>query len=238
MTKANYFDVIDATWPAERYVTEGPWRLRQTVGAGSRVSSISAIEPWEDADIDRAVAAARAVQQRPLFLIKPGEDRLDEALAARGYVVEDPSVIYALPIAPLITEPLPYAKAFAMWPRLAIMDDLWDAGGISPARRAVMERAACPKTTVLGRAGDRAAGVAYVGLHGKTAMMHAVEVASAHRRQGVSAWMLRASCHWTAANGGDEISMVTTRANTPANAAYTSQGAQLMGHYHYRRAPE
>ncbi len=52
MTKANYFDVIDATWPAERYVIEEPWRLRQTVGAGSRVSSISAIEPWEVADID------------------------------------------------------------------------------------------------------------------------------------------------------------------------------------------
>jgi len=238
MTKTDYFDVIDTTWPAERYVTEGPWRLRQTKGAGSRVSSISAIEPWAEADIDRAIAAAHAVQQRPLFMIKSGEDHLDEALAARGYTVEDPSVIYALPIAPLITEPLPYAKAFAMWPRVAIMDDLWDNGGIGPARRTIMERATCPKTTVLGRAGDRAAGVAYVGLHGKTAMMHAVEVASAHRRQGVSAWILRAACHWVAANGGDEISMVTTRANAPANAAYTSQGGQLVGHYHYRRAPE
>ena len=238
MSRADYFDIIDATWPAEHYVTEGPWRLRQTQGAGSRVSSISAVDQWNDADIERAVDAARAIQQHPLFMIKSGEDRLDQALASRGYTIEDPSVIYALPIAPLITEPMPYAKAFAMWPRLAIMDDLWDAGGITPARRAVMERATCPKTSLLGRAGDRAAGVAYVGLHGKTAMMHAVEVAREHRRKGVSAWMLRAACHWTAAHGGDEISMVTTRTNAPANAAYASQGGQLVGHYHYRRAPE
>lgn len=238
MSKTDYFDVIDATWPAARCVTEGPWRLRQTDGAGNRVSAISAIAPWEDADIDRAVEAARTAQQRPLFMIKPDDAPLDAALAARGYSVEDPSVIYALPIAPLITEPMPYAKAFALWPRLAIMDDLWNAGGIGPARRAVMERATCPKTTVLGRAGDRAAGVAYVGLHDQTAMIHAVEVAPDHRRKGVSGWMLRAACHWAAAHGADEISMVTTRTNTAANAAYTSQGGQLVGHYHYRRAPE
>lgn len=234
----NYFDVIDATWPAERFVTEGPWRLRQTKGAGSRVSSISVIGPWQDADITRAEAAARRLNQNPLFMVKAGEERLDEALAARGYTIADATVIYAMPVAPLIVEPMPYAKAFAMWPRLAIMEDLWDAGGIGPARRAVMDRASCPKTTVMGRAGDRAAGTAYVGLHGKTAMMHAVEVTSAHRRKGVSAWMLRAACHWTAAQGGNEISMVTTRINTAANAAYTSQGAQLVGHYHYRCAPK
>jgi GNAT superfamily N-acetyltransferase len=234
----DYFDVIDATWPAETYLIEGPWCLRQTKGAGSRVSCISALSSGASAQIERAEAAARAIGQTPLFMVKPGDVTLDAALEARGYGVEDASVIYALPIAPLVAEPMPYAKAFTIWPRLAILDDIWDAGGISPARRAVMDRAICPKTAVLGRAGDRAAGAAYLALHGNTAMIHAVEVVPAHRRKGVSGWILRAAAHWAAAQGGTEITMVTTRANGPANAAYTSQGARIVGHYHYRHAPE
>ena len=53
---------------------------------------------------------------------------------------------------------------------------LWAEGGIGPARLAVMDRVTLPKTAILGRTGDRAAGVAFVAATGDCAMLHALEV--------------------------------------------------------------
>jgi hypothetical protein len=49
-----------------------------------------------------------------------------------------------------------------------------------------MERAAGPKTALLGRVRDRAAGTAFVALHDDVAMVHALEVVPGFRRAGVA----------------------------------------------------
>ncbi|MEM7490605.1 MAG: GNAT family N-acetyltransferase [Pseudomonadota bacterium] len=225
--------VVDACWPAERIWTDGPWTHRATPGAGGRVNAISGDAPDQ---VDRAEAEARRTGRRPSFVVWPGQDALDAELAARGYGIEDAVHLYAVDVAPLTPAPLPYATAFAIWPPLQIMRDIWEAGGIGAARQAVMARAARP-AALLARADDRAAGVGFVAAHGNVALLSAVEVLKDHRRKGASRNILRAAAHWAKAEGCDRIALVTTRDNLAANAAYASNGMDIVGGYHYRRAP-
>jgi len=66
------------------------------------------------------------------------------------------------------------------------------------------------------------------------AMLHALEIGSAFRRQGLAANMTRAAAFWAADNGADFLTLVTTKVNAGANALYTSLGMTVVGHYHYR----
>ncbi|MEM8822347.1 MAG: GNAT family N-acetyltransferase [Pseudomonadota bacterium] len=226
-------EIIDACWPAERIWTDGPWTHRFTPGAGGRVNGISG-----DAldQIDRAEAVAKETGRRPSFLLWPHQRELDAALAARGYVIEDAVHLYSIDTAALTAEPLPHATGFTIWPPLQIMRDIWQAGGIGPERQAVMARTQRPGG-VFARADDRAAGVGFVAAHGNTALLSAVEVVKHHRRKGVSGLILRAAAHWAAAQTCRRVALVTTRDNLAANAAYASHDMEIVGGYHYRRAP-
>jgi ribosomal protein S18 acetylase RimI-like enzyme len=101
-----------------------------------------------------------------------------------------------------------------------------------------MERARDPKTTLLGRQNDQPAGTVFVGIAADCAMIHALEISSAHRRQGLARYLTRAAAFWAEDNGADYLTLVTTQANIGANALYSSLGMTLVGHYHYRILPE
>lgn len=227
--------LIDACWPAERVVAVGPWTLRITPGAGGRVNAISGDAPEA---IDEAEAAARAHDQRPSFVVFPGQERLDAALAARGYHVADRVRLWTGEARALAGEPLPFATAFPLWPPLAIMGDIWREGGhVGPARQAVMARAARPQG-ILARIDDRAAGCAFVAAHGDTAMLSAVEVLPRFRRREAAGLILRAAAHWAVGEGCRRLALVAAHDNHPANAAYARHGMREEAGYHYRRAPD
>ena len=118
------------------------------------------------------------------------------------------------------------------------MRDIWAAGGIGPARVAVMERAAGPKTGILGRISDSPAGAAFCAIHDGIAMVHALEILPANRRKGLGVWMMRQAAFWAKANGADWMSVLCTKANDAANGLYASLGMQLVGQYHYRILPK
>jgi GNAT superfamily N-acetyltransferase len=177
----------------------------------------------------------RALGQSPLFVLRPGEEALDAALAARGYALHDPVVAYAAPVADLAAVEPPFLTSFPHWPPLAVARQLWDEGGIGPARIAVMERAAGPRTCILGRAGDRAAGVAFVAVHGHVAMLHALEVAPALRRNGCGHNILRAAALWARDHGAETLTLLVTERNLAARALYASLGLMVVGQYHYRK---
>ena len=101
-------------------------------------------------------------------------------------------------------------------------------------RIAVMERAEGSKTTVLGRVNDRASGAAYIAIHGKTAMLHALHIVPDQRRQGSAVKMMRNAAHWAQDQGAQCFSVLVTDANGPAGALYASLGMEIVGHYHYR----
>ncbi len=69
-------------------------------------------------------------------------------------------------------------------------------------------------------------------------MIHALEISSAHRRQGLAKHLTRGAAFWARDNGADYLTLVTTTANLGANALYSSLGMTVVGHYHYRTLPE
>lgn len=234
MTPAALYALVEGTWPPARSHRTGPWTIRDGQGGGKRVSAVTAAGTWHDADLPLAEAAQSALGQDALFMIRDGDDALDAALAARGYRVVDPVVAYAAPVSAL-ADPAPDPMgAFPHWPPLGIALDIWAQTGIGPARIAVMHRADGPKAAILSRRNDRPTGVAFVATQGKAAMLHALEVLPAMRRQGSAHIILRTAALWAQEQGAQTLALVVTRANDGALSLYASLGMQVVGQYHYR----
>ena len=230
------FRALDATWPPARIVRVGPWTLREGRGGGQRVSAATAAGPVGKDDIAAAEAGMRDLGQRPLFMIRGEDASLDTSLRTRGYEVVDPVTMYFARVADLV-RPLPLTTATPSWPPLAVQAELWEAGGIGPARLDVMARAA-DKMTFLGRTGDLPAGTAFVAADGEVGMLHALEVDPEARRKGVGAALMAAAANWLVERNAQWIAVAVTDANTPANALYRRLGMTRVTQYHYRRAPE
>lgn len=235
VTAAALYTACEATWPPTRVWEQDGWTLRDGAGGGKRVSAATQAVPG--ADIAAAEEAMRAMGQTPLFMLRAGEEDLDAALAARGYVVVDPVVMYACPIAQMTDIPIPRVTAFTIWEPLAIMAEIWAQGGIGPGRLEVMARAQV-KTGLLARWNEQPAGAGFVGVADGIAMAHAIEVLPHQRKQGVAGWMMRKAAFWAAEQGAQTMSVLCTMANDGANALYRSLGMSPVGHYHYRQKPE
>ena len=228
------FAIIEGTWPASAKRALGPWTVRLDESGSSRVSAATAELSVTDADIPVAEDAMREAGQKPLFMIRQGDEALDQALAARGYTVKDITHIYAAPIADIAENRPPPVTSFAVWPPLAVQIEIWAEGGIGAGRLAIMDRAREPKTTLLGRLDDRPAGTAYIGIAADCAMIHALEIGSVHRRKGLARSLTIAAAFWAREQGAAYLTLVTTQANEAANALYSSLGMTLVGKYHYR----
>ncbi|OYU62497.1 MAG: GNAT family N-acetyltransferase [Bradyrhizobium sp. PARBB1] len=226
--------LAEVSWPPAATQTVGPWLIRDGRGGGQRVSAASPAGDWADADIPLAEAAMQALGQHPLFVIWPQDSALDAALDARGYRRHDPVVVYEADTAELAATEPPFLSSFPHWPPLGIARALWAEGGIGPARLAVMDRVTLPKTAILGRTGDRAAGVAFVAATGDCVMLHALEVSPALRRQGTAHNILRAAARWSLDQGAARLLLLVTEANSNARHLYASLGMSVVGHYHYR----
>ena len=230
------YQVIDGTWPAARTVLSGPFLLRDGQGGGKRVSAATSLRSdWNNADIDIAEQGMFDMDQTSLFMIREGDQRLDEALAERGYHIVDPVVMYCTPVSALSGNVPPRISTFEVWSPLAIAYDTWSQGGIGAARWAVMERAHGPKTSILGRWNDSPAGAAFVAVHDGIAMVHALEIPSEQRRQGMGEKLMAQAAIWAERNHASHISAVCTLANDAANKLYSKLGMTVVGHYHYRQ---
>lgn len=229
------YQVIDHTWPAARLWTEGGWTLRDGQGGGKRVSAATIAAP--EADIAQAETSMRAMGQRPLFMIRSGDDPLDTELAARGYAIVDPVNLYVAPVAQLTDVPIPRVTAFDIWEPLAIMLEIWAKGGIGPERIQVMHRAKT-KTAILTRWNEMPGGVAFAAIHDEVCMVHAVEVLEHQRQQGVAKWLMRRAAFWAERQGADRLAVLCTKANVGANCLYQSLGFAHVGDYHYRQSAD
>lgn len=236
------YETCEVTWPPARRFDEGPFTYRDGQGGGKRVSAATDRQPGAVDERQRVAAdmlrdaeeIMRGMGQPPLFMIREGEDGLDRLLAGAGYALIDPVNLYACELELLTAAPVPPVTSFTIWEPLAIMCDIWRQGGIGPARIEVMRRAECPKTGLFGRLDGRPAGTGYVGLHGGTAMVHALEILPEHRGRGLGGHMMRQAALWAAERGARHMSVICTQANAGANALYTSLGLTLVGTYHYR----
>jgi len=233
LTENALFEAIEATWPAAAHHRKGPWLLREGQGGGKRVSSISAEAAWAVDDLAMAESACADLGQEPLFQLRPEQVELDAALAARGYQVIDPVDLLAAPVSDLAGD-LDRLETLPSWPPLAVQAEIWAEGGIGPARLAVMERATAPKTALLGRHNDRPVATAFIACHGPIAILHALEVLPAARRQGIARIMMRGAANWAARQGAQDLAVLVVKTNQPAQNLYKSLGMAPVGHYFYR----
>ena len=228
------YAATEATWPCARARRLGDWTIRDGQGGGKRVSAATLDGQAGAADIGAAEASMRALGQPALFMVRDGEETLDARLADAGYAVIDPVNAYACPVDCLTEACPPRLSSFDIWPPMAIQRDIWRAGGIDAARVAVMDRAAGPKTALLGRHDNRPAAAGFVACHQGLAMIHALEVLARARRAGMGRTLTRHAAHWAARHGARHLAVLCTRANDGANALYASLGMTLVGQYHYR----
>ncbi len=227
---------FEDTWPAAEYTDAGGFRVGRGLGAGGRVSSARAVGRWTKADIPAVEAIHRRWQQQPMFRVPDTDDGLAGALQDAVYRRETPTAIMQAPVTALTGQPIPYLTTFAIWPPLAIQRDIWNAGSINPARQAVMDRVAVPKTAILGRIDDRAAGVAFAAVAGDVVMVHAVEVLPAFRRRGLAGWLMRQAAVWGQEQGATRVGLAVSRANTGARATYDRLGfAEVAGYAYFAR---
>jgi GNAT superfamily N-acetyltransferase len=238
---AALFAAMDATWPAAERAALGGWALRRGFNGGRRTSSV-----WPVSDpglpLDAAIAAAedrmRAWGQRPYFQISPADDALDAALAARGYGIDAPCPLLVAPAADIAAPGTGGRMAVRVRAPLAILDEFWAAGGIGPARRAVMARCGAPKEVLILREDDRVAAALFIAVHDRIAMPSAVLVGPGFRRRGVGAALMAAAADWAMEAGADTLALSVEEDNAPALALYRALGMTPVSRYHYRAAPE
>lgn len=233
----DFFAAVDATWPAARKFEHGQWTLRSGAGGGKRVSAATATGAITPSDIDAAESEMRALGQSPLFMIRPGEDALDADLETRGYAMIDPVDLLTCSMEKLTDVLIPPVTTFTIWEPLAIMGEIWAQGGIRPARLAVMQRAAT-KTAILARWNQKPAGTGFVAIDGPVAMVHAVEVLPAQRRQGVAQWIMRQAAFWAASKGANTMAVLCVKSNDAALQLYSGLGFEPATAYHYRQHPD
>ena len=227
------YQATNATWPARTTRQEAGWEIRDGAGGGKRVSAVTLAQK-ELANIDWVEATLTAQGQEHLFMIRDGDEILDEALATRGYKIIDPVTLYLCDTASVRPASLPRAQSYSIWEPLHIMHEIWAVGGIQESRIALMHRVQTPKTALLARSGDTPAGVGFLALDGDIAMLHAVEVLPSFRRTGVAKKLMAQAAKWAEDQGAKYMALMATRDNTAANNLYSSLGMRPVGHYHYR----
>ncbi len=227
MTEA-LFEALEATWPPAASHKVGPFRLRDGAGGGKRVSAVLL-------DGDFSPAALDAVADQPLFQLRPGQEALDAALVERGYRKIDPTIMMQAPVATLAEKPRPVSLP-TIWPPLAIQRRIWEEGHVGPERVAVMLRACDPKMSFIARIRDKPAGVGFVAIHRGIAMLHALYVEPAFRREGIGVRMVRGMAYWAEQQGAETFALAVTEANAAARALYRGLGMAEVAAYHYRES--
>ncbi|MEL7154696.1 MAG: GNAT family N-acetyltransferase [Pseudomonadota bacterium] len=220
---------LDVTWAPAEMIETGGWVVRRGLGGGNRVSAASG-----SGDVAVAIDALTSMDQVPLFQLRPGQDALDADLESMGFRMHEPVVFYAAPVAELVGSQSHMAAAYRCHCRPAIMEEIWENGGIGLERLAIMDRVAEPKKLLLSRAGDRPAGTAFVALDGDVAMIHAIEVLPQYRRCGSATLLMEVAARFASEHGASWLALAVTRANTGARALYERLGMQQCGAYHYR----
>lgn len=231
------FRLLDATWPAAERVEVGSFTLRRGEGGDKRVSAATASGAVTEADIAAAEQAMDDRGQQAMFAVRADQTALDRMLVERAYLTLDPTRLYEVPSHDLASLDTPADVGFPVWPPLQVQKDIWAAGGIGPARLAVMDRVTAPKTTILGRLGGDAAGTAFVAVHERIAVIHALDVLSHLRRRGVARNVLVHAARWGRENGADRLVALSTKANTSAAELFERLGFAGADAYHYRIRP-
>ena len=231
---SSIFETIDLTWPAKEFLELPEWKLRKSIKGGKRVSAVTAIGKSGIPAIQFVENTLEEWCQDKLFMIKAGENSLDEALKERGYCIVDPTNIWSISAEALSMQQIPPVTAFSIFPPLAIQRELWIANGIDASRIEIMDRVKTPKTSIFGRINAKPAASAFVAVSNKIAMVHALIVDHKFQRQGMGKHVMQKVGVWAHQQGAESVVVLCTKQNQSANNFYKILGMKVIGEYHYR----
>ena len=231
---SSIFETIDLTWPAKEFLELPEWKLRKSIKGGKRVSAVTAIGKSGIPAIQFVENTLEEWCQDKLFMIKAGENSLDEALKERGYCIVDPTNIWSISAEVLSMQQIPPVTAFSIFPPLAIQREIWTANGIDASRIEIMDRVKAPKTTIFGRINAKPAASAFVAVSNKIAMVHALIVDHKFQRQGMGKHVMQKVGVWAHQQGAESVVVLCTKQNQSANNFYKILGMKVIGEYHYR----
>jgi GNAT superfamily N-acetyltransferase len=228
-----------STVPAARIGFDGPFVVRAFAGGTGRANAASSLDPAPDPGLDarigRIEARYAALGMPPRFRSTPLDPPgLAEALASRGYVEKDETVILLAPIAALAAsdaaaeaKPAPDADWMAVTAT---------AEHQTPARRREKEGNPAllmvPGAWITLRDGGAAAAVISVVAAGEVAGFFDLAVRPEHRRKGLAARAVRAAAHWAAGQGAAWMFCQVAAANGPSLAL--NMGLGMTEAYRYR----
>lgn len=231
-SQIDLFNAVDATWAPFAFHNLDGWMIREGAGGGQRVSAATIQPDTQTFQINAAATKMVSLGQTPLFMIRNTDTGLDAELHGLGYDIVDPVVILMAPTIELLSYPPNKMQTVCtLYKPDANAKIIWAAGGIDQGRLDVMARVKGKKAVLV--AGEM--GVAFAAAHGNVAMVHAVEVASQHRRKGVANAMMYKAFEWARDAGCEWVAVLTVHANIPARTLYENLGMVRAAAYHYRR---
>ncbi|GAA0460086.1 GNAT family N-acetyltransferase [Streptomyces olivaceiscleroticus] len=238
-------EVAARGWPAVETERLGEWTLRASGGFTRRANSALPVGdpgvPLDDALVRvRDWYAARGLP--PYVVVSTGAAGGDELLAAelerRGWTAEARTAVRVGALAPLADTDADTGRV-----RLSRKPDgewtaLYNRSADAPpeAAQVLTGGPSVWFATVPGEDGPAAIGRMVVD--GRWAGFAAVEVAPAHRRQGLATLVMAALAQRALEEGASAAYLQVEADNEGARALYDTLGFTDHHHYHYRRAPQ
>ena len=226
-------------WPAgETRIVDG-WLWRYSGGGSQRANSVSALM-YDGNDVERTIDAIEALYQEHnaparfqvgFPLSQP--DDLDQRLAARGYTIHDPVTTLLKPVEPV--------EAPADVTLREAPSEGWLSvylANVTPDRRpfatAILARVPGPRVFAEAVRDGAVIATALGVFHENTVIAECVGTASAARRQGAAAAVMRSLEAWGAGLGAHTIGLQAVTTNMPAQGLYAALGYTPAATYHYR----
>jgi len=236
----------NAIVPAVSQELDG-WRLRFNYGVTRRASSVLALGAGRLGLDERLALAAQFYARRgdpARFQLCPASRPadLDEALAARGYVLDGPPThVQVAPLAVMRQVPAGPAGVSERFDEAWLAAYCASEGVVDPvkvaSRRAMLERVGPPSgfaaAVVDGELAAVALGVVERGWLG----LFNVATRPEFRRRGLGLAALSALARWAAGHGAERCYLQVSSANAPALGLYARLGFQTRYDYWYRVRP-
>lgn len=226
-------------WPAARIVDVDGWSVRLSGGGARRANSVLPLVFTGrnvDTAIDRVEALYAAAGTRAYFQVssiaEPAD--LDQRLAARGYVYEEPCLLMAKSLAAV---PFPAGVVVSDAPSaawLSIYTEPLDAVR-KVAAPAVLATVPAPRAFLLYvRDGEPVSSALAVVSPEGALLVECVATRSAARRAGAGRIIMDAVESWAEAHGARTAALQVVATNQPATTLYARRGYDVVGRYHYR----
>jgi GNAT superfamily N-acetyltransferase len=225
--------------PAQRVAFDGPFVVRAFAGGTGRANAASSIDPAPDPALDERIARIEALYAAlglpPRFRSTPLDPPgLADALAARGYVDKDETVILLAPLAVMAaSDPTAIARPAPDADWMAVTAT---AEHQTPARRREKEGNPAllmvPGAWITLHEDGAAAAVISVVAAGELAGFFDLAVRPEFRRRRLAARAVRAAAHWGAQQGAAWLFCQVAATNAASLAL--NQGLGMAEAYRYR----